>query len=305
MSKTLLQIFQPAQVAWLRYSSATISFFVIIGVVFLFRTLRHRRSNGSKLSTQTGRFFARPRSFADFLLIFGVGFSAFCFAPFVGVTGLNKTGAIDNSLLIALEPLVTVSLAVIFLRERLSYSQIFSFAAAILGFGMLSGLIFTAPSVWWGSPSILGSLILLASLFGEAGYSIFGRKLSGKYPAIEIFGSAMIFGFLMLTAFVVPLGGLPSQDQWAQLDTRGWGAILWLGPLGSTLTYLYWLIALERTVVSNAALTIFVQPIVGSALGVLALGEVMTLPKWVGGSLIFIAVGLLTPRREKSSGVPQ
>ncbi|NDD90606.1 hypothetical protein EBZ37_00755, partial [bacterium] len=94
MSKTLLQVFQPSQVAWLRYSSATISFLLIVGALVSARTFRHKASDGPKISSQAAQFFARPRSLGDLLLIFGVGFSAFCFAPFVGVTGLSKIGAI-------------------------------------------------------------------------------------------------------------------------------------------------------------------------------------------------------------------
>jgi drug/metabolite transporter (DMT)-like permease len=83
-------------------------------------------------------------------------------------------------------------------------------------------------------------------------------------------------------------------------DFRKVLALLWLGPLGSTLTYLYWLLAIERVNVSSAALTLFIQPIAGSFLGILALDEGFTMTKGIGASLILAAVGMLTPSRGNS-----
>jgi drug/metabolite transporter (DMT)-like permease len=300
MSKLLLATFTPAQVAWIRYSSATgffLAFLAALKLAELGRVpllpKRHGRPGAP-------RFFAKFRSWREFLLVLGVGFSAFCFAPLVGLSGLNRTGAIDNALLIAMEPLVTVSLAVAFLRERLSRVQLLSFVFAILGFGLLSGLLLTPASEWMSEPSIVGNLILVLSLVGEAGYSIFARQLAGRFAMTEVFGSSLLLGFAVLWFGIAPFSGLPSWDALMQLDSRGWLAILWLGPLGSTLTYLYWLVALERTAVSSAALTLFIQPIVGALLGALALGEQMTAMKWAGGALILFAVGLLTLRRQNS-----
>jgi len=300
MSKVLLATFTPAQVAWLRYSSAT-GFFLLFVAALKAAELgrvpllprRHGRSTAP-------RFFGMVRSRREFLLLLGVGFSAFCFAPLVGLSGLSRTGAIDNALVIALEPLVTVSLAILFLRERLSVIQGISFFLAVLGFGLLSGLLMTPASEWMREPSIVGNLILVCSLVGEGAYSIFARQLSGRLPMTEVFGSSLVLGFSVLTLLIAPFSGLPSWDALMQLDSRSWLAMLWLGPLGSTLTYLYWLVALESTAVSSAALTLFVQPIVGSLLGALALGEAMTPMKWLGGGVILIAVGLLTLRRQNS-----
>jgi drug/metabolite transporter (DMT)-like permease len=300
MAKVLLATFTPPQVAWLRYSSATVFFLLFVAALKaaeLGRVPLLPRRHGR--SAAPG-FFGAVRSRSEFFLLLGVGFSAFCFAPLVGLSGLSRTGAIDNALVIALEPLVTVSLAILFLRERLSIVQGISFILAALGFGLLSGLLMTSPSEWMREPSIVGNLILVFSLVGEGAYSIFARQLAGRLPMTEVFGTALVLGFAVLTLTIAPFSGIPSWDALLHLDSKSWLAMLWLGPLGSTLTYLYWLVALESTAVSSAALTLFVQPIVGSLLGALALGEAMTPMKWMGGGVILFAVGLLTLRRQNS-----
>ena len=304
MAKILLAAFRPAHVAWLRYFSATLAFLLFVAASGFLRARASGIFRARVPAAPLRGFFARARTSRDLFLVVAVGFSAFCFAPLVGLFGLNQTGAVDNALLIALEPLVTTLLAILFLGERLSLRQVLSFAAALFGFGMLSGLVLTPPSRWFHEPSIVGNLILVVSLAGEAGYSIFARRLAGRYPMSEVFGSSLLWGFAILSLLVTLVAGPGAWRELAsgltQLDARGWMAMLWLGPLGSTLTYLIWLIALESTDVSSAALTLFVQPIVGALLGAAVLGESLTPLKWIGGGVILVAVGLLTPRRQNS-----
>lgn len=290
MGKILLERFSSNEVAWLRYSSAT--FFYIA----LWLMASAGRLSGL-LPRAPSSWFVRPRGARDSALVFGLGFSAFCFAPLVAFTGLKKTGAVDNAILIALEPVVTVLLAAVFLRERLDRTQIVSFLASLLGFGFLSGVVTQPASSWMQDPSILGNLILVVSLLGEGGYSIFASRLSGRYPMLPVFGSALLAGFSVLTLAVTALGGLPNLSVVGIKEAL---ALFWLGPLGSTLTYLYWVLALSKTDVSSAALTLFVQPVVGAVLGVLVFSEAMGPAKLAGAALIFVAVGLLTRRRPKA-----
>lgn len=290
MSKILLERFDPHQVAWLRYASATAAFIV---AWLLYLSGRALRPNGKAL-----HFFARPATCGDAGLILGLGFSAFCFAPMVGLTGLDKTGAVDNAILIALEPVVTVGLAAIFLSERLDRIQLLSFMISIAGFSILSGLAGRPVSSWSSDPLILGNFILVISLLGEGGYSIFASKLLGRYSMLPVFGTGLLAGFAVLTMATAASTGLPGPEQ---LGARELLALAWLGPLGSTLTYLYWALALSRTEVTSAALTLFVQPVVGAILGVWVFAEKPGASKLAGAAMIFAAVGLLTLRQGKTA----
>ena len=296
MSKALLTKFSSSQVAWLRYFSATVFFMVL---AFSVRTFRGRgRGRGRGRRGGGGAFFSRPRTPNDLWLALGMGFSAFCFAPMVGLLGLSRTGAVDNAILIALEPLVTVGLAAIFLSEVFGGTQRLSLLVSVAGFSLLSGLAYRPMGSWLSTPSIVGNLILVVSLVGEGGYSIFARLLQGRYASLPLFGTSLLLGFGVLTLMVIGLDDLPSLGS---LEPRDLLVLFWLGPLGSTLTYLYWVVALEKTDVSSAALTLFVQPVVGALLGVTAFGEELGPPKATGAVLILLAVGLLTLRQQKVS----
>ncbi len=276
MSKIVLDAVSPPQAAWLRYFSAFLSYLVAAAVITVMRSRAAR----------FGPAFTLPKSGRDALLIAGLGFSAFCFAPFLGMTGLNASRAVDNALIIAIEPLVTALLAWIFLREKLSAVLWFSFGLALLGFSFLTGL--TPALFWTGMDShILGNLIILISLVGEAGYSIFARAVMPRYRMLGVFGTALLFGTAVLTLIVSLRTGLPALEV---IQGKTALALFWLGPLGSTATYLFWLLALAEAPVASLAITLFVQPVLGGVWGIIFLGDRLGAVQWLGAFLILIAV---------------
>jgi drug/metabolite transporter (DMT)-like permease len=66
-------------------------------------------------------------------------------------------------------------------------------------------------------------------------------------------------------------------------------ALLWLGPLGTTAAYLFWIYVLARASVSSMTLTLFVQPVMGAFFGYLFLKEQLTALQLSGGALILAA----------------
>jgi drug/metabolite transporter (DMT)-like permease len=70
--------------------------------------------------------------------------------------------------------------------------------------------------------------------------------------------------------------------------TLGVGAVLYLGVVITGLGYLVWNWALERVSAARAAIFLNLQPLVGTLLGVLWLGEAFTVFT-AGGGLLIIA----------------
>ena len=68
-----------------------------------------------------------------------------------------------------------------------------------------------------------------------------------------LFTAALAAGFLVLTVYVATSpAGLPRAWPGSPL---AWLALLWLGPLGTTFTYVYWTVALTRASVAAVSLT--------------------------------------------------
>lgn len=290
--KVLLRSFDPLQVAWLRYASCLVAYLSAAKV------LRHlpRREPWPRIRFDHALMpIGRGRQrIADLRLLFFGGILTFCLSPISQVAGLNASRATDNAMITALEPLITLVMARLFLRERLPAGLALGFCFALTGFALLSGVNpFDAAGSIGESAHIIGNLLILASLIGEGGYSIFGRKLMVRHPANEIFGSAVGIGVIALTLVVLVAQGSGSIGQ--LIRPESWSAeallaLIWIGPVGTAFTYLFWMIALRTLSVGSLALTLFIQPLAGAAFGSLFFGEYLTRLQWFGGALILGSV---------------
>lgn len=281
MNKHLLLDFTPWQVAWIRYTSAGVGLAILAPILL---------ARGIAIT-------ARPRSTRDAITIFFLGFLPFCIGPLTNVAGLNASQASESSLLVALEPLTAAALAALFLGERLTRGLRWAWASATTGFLLLSGAgparAATATTI---SHFEANALIVCAQLC-EGAYSVLGKRLSGRYPPAATFAMGWFAGWTCLTLAILanPAQGLPALA--SVCDPAHWslsqlGAALWLGAVGSTGGYLLWLVVLERAPVSAVAMTLFIQPIAGSLLGIVFLHESLAPLQWLGGLLI---VGALVP----------
>ncbi len=272
MAKLLMRDLEGIHVSWLRSTSALLAF----GLALLFG-----RSG-------LGRGFLRPASARDAAWVVARGFFSFCFAPGLALVGLESSRAVDNALIIAIEPLVTVLMAWVFLGEGLRLYHWVSFAVALQGFSWLSGLTWDRVRGSWDA-HLVGNLLMLLSLAGEAVYSVFARKLLGRYRPLQIFGTAILVGVVLLSVIVFARAGLPPLGR---IQPTSWLALLWLGPIGTTCTYLFWMTVLQDAAIPSMALTLFLQPVAGSMWGYLWLGERLSGVQAAGGGLILLSVAV-------------
>jgi drug/metabolite transporter (DMT)-like permease len=289
MGKYLLESFSPPQAAWLRYAAGLASF-LAVGAA-----LRLRRRALPLL-------FA-PRTLRDGGVLFCLGFFAFCFSPLLQLSGLSGSRAADNALIVAMEPLMAVFLAWLLLRERPAAGHWAAFGVALIGFFLLAGSRDKAtPDSGW-DPRLMANLLILASLLGKTLYSSLGRKLIDRHPPVAVFGSALLLGVACLSLATARLSGLPSWDQLTQLSFKAFLALIWLGPFGTTLSYLYWMTALKKAPVASIALTLFIQPVFGPFWGMAFLDERLSGVQWVGSGLILGAILGQTILQVRRSGV--
>lgn len=284
MGKSLLQSFTGVQVAWVRYSSAFLSFliFALLGVLA-----------GRRKWTD---YFLIPRQLRTWLELLALGLGPFVFSPLMQFVGLETTQAMDNSILIATEPLVTVLLAWVVLGEKMNRYHTRSIVLALVGLVFFSGVFTDHPGVLFTT----GMIFLILAQFGEAAYSIFGRKLVLRYPPLPILGTGLAIGALTLSGWVLVFDRFPDLGHFSPANIR---ATLYLGPIGSTLTYLVWVTIARSVSVPAMAITLFIQPIVGFLVGYLFLAESLTVARGFGAFLILAAIAYLSFQNEKK-GLP-
>lgn len=232
----------------------------------------------------------------DIYAVAVIGVLGVALSYLVGYLGMNWTTASDAALVISAEPLFTVMLAVVFLSEPLGWRR-----AGALALGMAGAYIIVgngrAPGVLLSSRQAIGNLLVVASLLGEAGYTVLGKHIMRTNRPLVVTLYAIWIGAAVLlpVTLVLHAPGTPHQQgNWTAglLPTSGttWLALVYLSAGCTIGAYLLWNVALTRVQANVASVFLFVQPVVGALLGVLILHDPLTIATLLGSGAIFVAV---------------
>jgi uncharacterized membrane protein len=142
----------------------------------------------------------------------------------------------------------------------------------------------------------IGGISLLIAALTWALMSVLIKRVPSNYSPIVVTTYSILVAIIILTPFV-----------WVNLDEVNfsqlthptvWGGLLFLGIISTACAFILWNRGLQRINASSGGLFFFFQPLVGTLLGWLLLGESIGGTFWVGSILILI--GVLLVIREKS-----
>ncbi len=225
----------------------------------------------------------------EFLQILGVGFVGYGVSLSLQFLGTKLSTAANGSLVTSATPAFVLIFAWLLLHERITVRRLMALFLATLGV-----IAVIDPRTAQLDPELfLGNLFLIGAAVTWALYSVLVRKVTQNID-------------VLLFSFVAFIGGLPvtlPAGAW-EWSTVGVGAItpgvvggvLFLGVISTALAMVLWNTAFAYLDASLASLTFFAQPVVGSLLGWLFLGETITPLFLLGG--VFIGVGLIVSSRE-------
>jgi drug/metabolite transporter (DMT)-like permease len=213
----------------------------------------------------------------------GMGIVGYSLPVWLQTAGIGRTTPAIAALTVSAEPLLTIVLAFVLLRTRITRRQKAALLLALVGSWILTG----APRPGHAA-HLFGDAALFAALLCFALYNVYSERLLrsvGAGPA-----AALTFGFGSIgSALIWILTGAP-------LPAAVSGSLLWsLGymALGATgLAYLFWLIAVGRQSVTVATLFLYTQPLIGSLLSCLLGQSRITENLAVGGILVIAAMTL-------------
>jgi probable blue pigment (indigoidine) exporter len=203
----------------------------------------------------------------------------------LGLIGLMTITASVSVLLWALEPVIILLLAGVFLRERITPTLI---AMSVLAVGGIFLVVYEPTSV---GGQILGVALTIAGIACCAAYTVITRRLiPDARETSQVVLVQQAYGFLLavgLAAVVVILGGDLVPTAISPLGITS-------GVLSGILYYAaaYWLYlgALRRVPASIAAASFYLIPIVGVTAGAVLLGERLGMSQWVGALVVLGAV---------------
>jgi len=257
---------------------------LLLGLLALPRLLRLR---GSGART--------PGRVALLLAVGAAGVVAYQPTFFAGV-GANSV-PVGTLVALGSAPVFTGLLAWALQRRRPAGRWFACTAVAVLGVVLLSGLLDGAAA---REVSVGG---LLASLGAGLAYAVYTLAVKGLldrgWDTAASVGA--VFGLAGLLSVVeLPLlgGGPPSSP-------AAVAAVVWLGVMTVTVAYLLFARGLQRLPAATVATITLAEPVTAAVLGVLLLGEAMSVHALVGAGLLVLALALLglPGRRRRARGV--
>ena len=197
--------------------------------------------------------------------------------------GIQHTSATNSSLLISSNPIILAVLSILFLREKVKATQA---AGIVIGFSGVMAIILTeGQGLPIGTSGLVGDLLSLGGGASWAVYSIVGKRLSTRVSPTGLTAASTIIG----TACLIP----PTLLLEAPHLPTTWG--VWLAivalSLGPTcLAYVLWNQVLSEEEASRVGVSLFLIPVVTTALSVALLSEPLTLFMLAGMGLVLSGV---------------
>lgn len=280
VAKVAMTTLPPTLLACYRVLLATLVLWLIQGWL----TYRNKQQRpASAPSPMPGRDKMRLAA----LGVLGVGL-----AFVIDYIGVNLSTATDASLMIIGEVIFTALLAAWWLREQLHLWRLIG-----IGLGAVGVAIIVLGHVTQGENSdgfarAIGDLLILVALLAQATYTVLGTDLSRKYPPFTVLTYA--YTGSLIVWFPILGWHLWAGDLATPLTGQALFGIVYLGLIASVFCYFVWFSIASQLGAGLSALSLFVQPVIGSLIGLLILQDTITLSLLIGASLIFLALYLTT-----------
>lgn len=224
------------------------------------------------------------------LLIVGI-LGLFCFNLLL-FWGLRYTSAINASLIMSLNPVVTLLLSRFFLKSRISYYQ---FLGALVGMtgvvyllskGKLSGLSLSYFSK--------GDMLIVLAMILAAFYHIWVKKYAANISNRQF---TFFTNLVCLLSFIIiiPLFVEPHPLNYS---SGFWIASIIFGVLGTALTYIFWNKALGMVRATKAGVFMNIVPLSTAIITVL-LGKELAAYHIASGGLIVLGLAISQLKTKK------
>ncbi len=287
LSKPLVAVFPVFLLAWLRFA---------IGGLAMPHWLR-KPAFEPPLSRQT-----------RWLLFLESFLGNFLFSVLM-LYGVSLTSAVSAGVIMASIPAMVACLSFVFLRERIGVRVWGGVACAAVGIALFSlskaKLIGQAEPADTADSTLktrwIGDLLVFGAVICEAAYAVIGKKLTAALGAKRIASIVNLVGFALMTPFgIVAAIGFDFQAVTSGL----WLLLLFYALAASIWTVWLWMTGLRQVPAAQAGVFTVMLPISAAAVGVLALGETLSITQLLAFGIALLGVLLATwpGRAARSAG---
>lgn len=238
------------------------------------------------------RSTARPERRASDILIFLLLALVGVFPGQVMITWGTRMSLASNAALLMLTlPVSTAFLAFLFLHERMTPVRWISFALAIIGVLMCSGVDFR--SLNFGKGYLFGNVLIFLGTLGSAFYNSYGKKVLERYSPTEMLFLTYLGMFVIMTPLILAqepkvFAAIP------QFTLQTWIGLALLTFFHNYLSMVLFLKALKQLDAIQAALSNYLITFFGVPIAAIWLKERLTLLAILGGGLILGSTLLIT-----------
>jgi len=214
--------------------------------------------------------------------------------------GLARTTVSHASLMVGSMPVLLAAAAAIFAGERLDWIGWAALVASTIGAALIVLGGHRGPAAH-GEPTLIGDLMVVASLCTALAWILLSKKLMLSHSPPVVTAYTIMSGMLMLAIWIlgpwlikpwVPNHSAPPP--FLHVSATAWTALAISGLACTATTTLLWNWGIHHVPASRAGVFLNIEPALGSFLGVKLLGEHLGPYAWVGGGLILAAAITLT-----------
>jgi drug/metabolite transporter (DMT)-like permease len=204
---------------------------------------------------------------------------------------LNYTTATNGVILNSCIPVMIISMAWIFFRERLSALQLAGVAVSLCG--VLAILSQGSLEVLAAFRMNVGDLFVILSVAMWSLYTILLRRRPAGLHMLSFLFVLAVIGDLVVLPFWIGEMALGRHIEWTPATL---GALLSVALFSSVLAYIFWNRGVEAVGPQVAGLFIHLMPVFGAMLAWLFLGERLHVYHVAGIALILTGIALTTRR---------
>ncbi len=246
------------------------------------------------LLVQYGRdkAFLKIFSYRDWIQIFLLAAVGVSGLGLLQAYGLLYTTAINTGWIIAINPILIILAARLFLGETITVRKISGILLGFCGiFLIISKGVFSFSL--FHSSSIFGDLLVLTSALAWTTFTVWGKGFISRFTPLSAVTVIMVSGFFIILPLSLLKGGWSTL---LHLSLPAWMGIFFLGIFCSGLAYLLWYSALGKKDSSTVGTYLYLEPLVTLIGASLFLGEEIYWITLMGGGMTLIGVYLATKR---------
>jgi drug/metabolite transporter (DMT)-like permease len=260
----------PQQVATLRF---------LLGAAFILVLLLGRRQ---------GKFIAGAVR-VDGLPIALLGAVGVFLTFFLLHEGIESTSASTAAVIFSMNPVFTVLIASLVLRERLGVAGWLGVGLGLVGaFVAVTGFHFSG---LFSREDFLGGVLVLVSAATWSIYTVYGKRYSERHGSLVLSFLTMAAGSLLLAVLLTVEGG------WAEMadyNLRAWAWLLYLGVVTVGIGYILYFEGMRRVPASRGASLFYLKPVLALLFAHFALGEPISYTLLLASLMVASGILLVT-----------